>query len=85
LLLLLDHPDPELIILRTIADADSVHLTHVKTINLRENTALRPAEFFHDIVVDPSGTAVVVSCYASKLKVIQFSKEGHYEGEFDAT
>ncbi|KAH0586144.1 hypothetical protein H2248_007410 [Termitomyces sp. 'cryptogamus'] len=81
LLLLLSHPDPELIFLVYSENSSGSQLTATKQLSLYERTP-RSAEYFTDIVVHPSGKVAVVSCYVGKLRVIKF-KAGNHEEDFD--
>lgn len=82
LVVLLAHPDPELIFL-SYAESESMpaELQLTKQLPLYERTP-RAAEFFNDILVHPSGKLAVVSCYIGKLKIINL-KAGRFENEFD--
>lgn len=79
---MLAHPDPELIFL-SYAELETgfTELQPTKQLSLYERTP-RPAEFFNDILVHPSGKLAVVSCYAGKLKIINL-KAGRYQDDFD--
>jgi DNA damage-binding protein 1 len=81
---MLAHPDPELIFLSYAESEDAVaELQPTHNLSLYESTP-RPAEFFNDILVHPSGRLAVVSCYAGKLKIINL-KSGRYQDDFDAS
>ena len=84
---MLDHPDPELIVLEyTISNnrvRDTVHLRTVKHLSLYERSA-RAAEFCNTIIVDPSRTVAVISCYKGKLKVVLLEK-GSIQRDFDVS
>ncbi|KIK59844.1 hypothetical protein GYMLUDRAFT_74297 [Collybiopsis luxurians FD-317 M1] len=71
LFVLLDHPDPEVLILSYTESEEpgsgKLNLKH--QISLEERGS-RPAEFCTDALVHPSGEFAVVSCYAGKLKAI---------------
>jgi DNA damage-binding protein 1 len=80
-----DHPYPELIFLsystshngtRTVAELKTLH-----HLSLHERSA-RIAEFLNDVLLDPSGSVAVISCYAGKLKVVVMSG-GNYQRDFD--
>lgn len=80
--IMLTHPEPELLLLRYNEEEGSPpSLTVDKQISLFERLP-RIAEFFTDFLVHPSGELIVVSCYASKLKIINL-EDGKYVGEFD--
>ena len=83
LLLLTDHPDPELIFLSYVSSSASSKLEAKKHLSFVERSA-RPAEFFNDIAVSEDGTYAVVSVYTGKLKVIVFDR-GEYHADFDVT
>jgi DNA damage-binding protein 1 len=87
LVVLTDHPDPELIFLSyTISHNGTRDVPELKTLHhlsLYERSA-RPAEFFNDILLDTSGVVLVVSCYAGKLKVVLL-EGGRYESDFDVS
>ncbi|KAG8214764.1 CPSF A subunit region-domain-containing protein [Butyriboletus roseoflavus] len=85
LLVLTDHPDPELIfLLFTASKPGERDLSATRHLALFERSA-RPAEFCHDVLVDPSGAVAVVSIYTGKLKIIILTEEGGYESDFDAS
>ena len=46
-----------------------------------EGVGARPAEFCHDVLVDPSGAIAVVSVHTGKLWVITLSEEGGHEDD----
>jgi DNA damage-binding protein 1 len=87
LVVLTDHPDPELIFLSyTISHSgtrDVPELKALHNLSLYERNA-RPAEFFNGMLLDPSGVMLVVSCYAGKLKVVLL-EGGGYENDFDVS
>lgn len=78
---MLDHPEPELLFL--VYSEPLAQLVVKKQLPLYERSA-RVAEFFNNLLVDPSGTLAVVSCYTSRLKIIQLS-DGKYAGDFDVS
>lgn len=81
---MLAHPDPELIFLSYAETEDGVaELQLAHQLPLYERTP-RPAEFFNDILVHPSGKLAVASCYVGKLKIINL-RAGRYQDDFDAT
>ncbi|KAF5360619.1 hypothetical protein D9756_004828 [Leucocoprinus leucothites] len=83
LVVMLAHPDPELIFLSYAESEDGVaELQPTHQLHLYERTP-RPAEFFNDILVHPSGKLAIVSCYVGKLKIINL-KAGRYKDDFDA-
>ena len=78
--MLTDHPEPELVFLQyTVSESGEGDLSVTKHLSLFEKGA-QPAEFCHDVLVDPSGAIAVVSVYTGKLKIIVLSKE---EGDDD--
>ncbi|KAK7464711.1 hypothetical protein VKT23_005917 [Stygiomarasmius scandens] len=82
ILAFLDHPDPELLVLSySETGPDNGKLELIEQIQLDERSS-RPAEFFNDILVHPSGELVVVSCYAGRLKVFNLSS-GSYSENYD--
>ncbi|KXN88147.1 DNA damage-binding protein 1a [Leucoagaricus sp. SymC.cos] len=84
LVVLLAHPDPELLFLSYAESEDSTaELQPTHQLSLYERT-LRTAEFCNDILVHPSGKLAVVSCYIGKLKIINL-KAGRYQDDFDAS
>ncbi|KAG0700426.1 CPSF A subunit region-domain-containing protein [Suillus ampliporus] len=73
LLVLTDHPEPELIFLSfTLSGTGSTEIKATKYLSLSERSA-RPAEFCHTLLVYPSGGVAVVSAYTGKLKVVDMS------------
>ncbi|KAG2145900.1 CPSF A subunit region-domain-containing protein [Suillus clintonianus] len=85
LLVLTDHPEPELIFLSfTVNGAGSTEINPTKYLSLSERSA-RPAEFCHTLLVDPSGGVAVVSAYTGKLKVVVLDQNGGYDRDFDAS
>ncbi|KAG2758166.1 hypothetical protein P692DRAFT_20763238 [Suillus brevipes Sb2] len=82
LLVLTDHPEPELIFLSFTVN--STGITATKYLSLSERSA-RPAEFCHTLLVDPSGGVAVVSAYTGKLKVVVLDRNGQYDRDFDAS
>jgi hypothetical protein len=80
LVILTDHPDPELIFLSyDSASTPNLKVTHHLSLTER---APRPAEIFNDIVVNEDCTLGVVSLYSGKLKVVMFER-GQYHLDFD--
>lgn len=76
------HPDPELVFLAyNEPESGNGELIVKKQLSLYER-APRPAEFFNDLLVHPSGKLAVASCYAGKLKIINL-KAGAYTEDFD--
>jgi DNA damage-binding protein 1 len=63
---------------RDIAELKSIH-----HLSLYERNA-RPAEFFNDMLLDPTGAVLVASCYTGKLKVVLL-EGGSYENDFDVS
>ncbi|TFK40691.1 CPSF A subunit region-domain-containing protein [Crucibulum laeve] len=84
LVLMIAHPDPELIFFSfKLPVEETAELVADKQLSLYERTP-RPAEFFNNIIVHPSGKLAVVSCYTGKLKIVTF-KAGSYEQDFDVS
>ncbi|KAF9496184.1 hypothetical protein BDN71DRAFT_1415949 [Pleurotus eryngii] len=84
LVLMLDHPDPELIFLSyTESSAGTGELSVKKTMSLRARLP-RPAEFCNDLLIDPTGKVLLVSSYVGRLKVVVL-KNGMYGQDFDVT
>lgn len=84
-MVLTDHPDPELVFLTfDVSESGKKNLSVTRHLALFERSA-RPAEFCHDVLVDPSGTIAVVSIYAGKLKIVTLTPEGSYEKDFDSS
>ncbi|PBK75055.1 hypothetical protein ARMSODRAFT_929129 [Armillaria solidipes] len=80
---LLDQPEPELLFL-SFSEREQI-LKLDKQLSLSERSpSLRPAEFFTDILVDPSGQLAVVSCYQGKLKVLTL-ENGVYVKDVDVS
>ncbi|KAJ3985534.1 hypothetical protein F5890DRAFT_1647826 [Lentinula detonsa] len=68
---LLDHPDPEILILNYTETSErasgKLNIKHQVPLDERGS---RPAEFCLDAIVHLSGAFAVVSCYTGKLKVV---------------
>ncbi|KIK96855.1 hypothetical protein PAXRUDRAFT_10541 [Paxillus rubicundulus Ve08.2h10] len=85
LLVLTDHPEPELVFLSfTVSRSGDRVINAIKHLSLFERSA-RSAEFCHDVLVDPSGAIAVVSVYTGRLKVVILNEEGGYDRDFDAS
>ncbi|CAA7261433.1 unnamed protein product [Cyclocybe aegerita] len=84
IVVMIAHPEPELIIL-SYADSEGAtpELKVKKQIPLFERSP-RLAEFFTDFLIHPSGNLAVVSCYTGKLKIITL-KGGAYQNDFDVS
>lgn len=80
---MLAHPDPELIFLSYSESESGAELNTLKQLSLYERFP-RPAEFFNDVLVHPSGSLAVASCYTGKLKVIKLNA-GNYHEDFDVS
>lgn len=80
-----DHPYPELIFLSySVYQNGAGDVAELKTLHhlsLHERST-RTAEFFNDVLLDPSGSVAVISCYTGKLKVVLMSG-GNYQSDFD--
>ncbi|KAF9013379.1 CPSF A subunit region-domain-containing protein [Cyathus striatus] len=84
LLLFIAHPDPELVFFSyTEPEGGTPELIPKKQLPLYERTP-RPAEFFNNVLLHPSGRLAVVSCYTGKLKFINL-RAGNYDNDFDVT
>ncbi|EIW81285.1 hypothetical protein CONPUDRAFT_56293 [Coniophora puteana RWD-64-598 SS2] len=84
LLVLTDHPEPELVFITyTTHTSRKNELRITKKLSLAERTG-RIAEFFVDLLVDPTGQLAIVSTYAGKLKVVQLD-DGEYDSDFDVS
>ncbi|KAJ7163276.1 mono-functional DNA-alkylating methyl methanesulfonate N-term-domain-containing protein [Mycena filopes] len=86
LIVMLDHPDPELIFLtyEQPAGADgTLSITHRLEL-VEHNSNQRPAEFFNDLLVHPDGNLALISCYSGKLKLVAL-KEGKFVSASDAS
>ncbi|EGN98024.1 hypothetical protein SERLA73DRAFT_109335 [Serpula lacrymans var. lacrymans S7.3] len=85
ILVLTDHPDPELIFLSYQASqSGGLDLIYTKHLSLLERGA-RFAEFFNNVLVDPTGRLAVVSPYTGKLKIVLITPEGTYDTDFDVS
>ncbi|TFY70381.1 hypothetical protein EVG20_g2619 [Dentipellis fragilis] len=85
LILMTDHPEPKLAVLTfNVSASGEGALSKLRVVDLQERSSLRHAEFFHDVVVSPSGDVALASCYAGKLKVLVFD-DGKLKQEFDVT
>lgn len=80
-LVLTDHPDPKLILLKFDDSNESPELKDIWSESLFDRNA-RHAEYLTDIVVHPAGRAAVVSCHIGKLRVLTF-KAGKVDKNFD--
>ncbi|PPR07110.1 hypothetical protein CVT24_010946 [Panaeolus cyanescens] len=82
LLVMLTHPEPELLFL-SYSESESEDSTLVveESISLFERTP-RLAEFFTNVIIHPSGSLAIASCYAGKLKVLKL-KAGRCIDNFD--
>lgn len=81
-LVLTDHPEPELIFL-SLTQSGTV-LVVTKRLSLFERSS-RPAEFLHDVVVSPCGKYAVVSVYTARLRIVLLDAEGRYDRDIDAS
>ncbi|KAJ6584701.1 CPSF A subunit region-domain-containing protein [Mycena capillaripes] len=88
LIVMLDHPEPELIFLTyTQPPGAKGTLSITKRLELvqpQRNHSQRPAEFFNDVIVHPDGSLAIVNCYTGKLKVVVLNA-GNYKSDFDAS
>lgn len=83
LLVLTDHPEPQLILLALANDNGTPSLISKGAISLHDRHASH-AEFCTEIALHPSGQLGVVSCYKGKLTVVSF-KKGLIGDYFDVT
>lgn len=84
LVLMITHPEPELIFLSYVeSETGATELVVKKRLNLLDRSP-RLSEFFNDLLVHPSGTLAVVHCYSGKLKVVVL-KAGNYQQDFDVS
>lgn len=84
LVLMLTHPEPELIFLSYAeSETGAAELVVKKRLTLHDRSP-RLSEFFNDLLVHPSGTLAVVHCYSGKLKVVVL-KAGNYQQDFDVS
>lgn len=81
-LVLTDHPEPELIFL-SLTQSGTV-LTVTERLSLFERSS-RPAEFLHDVVVSPCAQYAVVSVYTARLRIVLLDAEGQYDRDIDAS
>ncbi|EIN12704.1 hypothetical protein PUNSTDRAFT_97523 [Punctularia strigosozonata HHB-11173 SS5] len=86
LLVLTDHPDPKLIALELEDEGDTPRLVEIKTSSGTKSISLhdknsRQAEFLTDVWVHPSGSVILVSCYAGRLTVVRV-RDGVLQQEF---
>lgn len=82
LALMTSHPDPELVFFSyKETESGGSELTVQDTLSLYERSP-REAEFYNDLIIHPSGTVAIASCYVGKLKVIKL-KAGGYVDNFD--
>ncbi|KAF9053599.1 hypothetical protein BDZ89DRAFT_1056185 [Hymenopellis radicata] len=80
IVVLLDHPDPELLFLTFSAENPSLDLA--QTISLVEDGAPM-SEFYHGVLVDSNGELAVISTYQGKVKILQLA-DGLSAQESDA-
>ena len=83
LVLMITHPEPELIFLSYVESESGAELVVKKRLTLLDRSP-RLSEFFNDFLVHPSGTLAVVHCYSGKLKVVVL-KAGSYQQDFDVS
>lgn len=84
LVLMITHPEPELIFLSYVeSETGPAELVVKKRLTLLDRSP-RLSEFFNDLLVHPSGTLAVVHCYSGKLKVVVL-KAGNYQQDFDVS
>ena len=84
LVLMITHPEPELIFLSYVeSETGTAELVVKKRLTLLDRSP-RLSEFFNDLLVHPSGTLAVVHCYSGRLKVVVL-KAGNYQQDFDVS
>ena len=84
-LVLTDHPEPDLVFLSfTLSRSGASDLTVKKRLSLFQRNA-RPAEFFHDVIINYSGRFAVVSVYTARLLIVLLDDKGQYEGDVDTS
>ncbi|KAH9924683.1 CPSF A subunit region-domain-containing protein [Epithele typhae] len=83
LLVMTDHPDPNLILMSYVVDAGAPSVVPIGSLSLYDR-ALRQSEFVVDFQVDPTGSIAVASCYTGKLKVVVLEK-GKLGAAFDVS
>ncbi|KAF7975350.1 hypothetical protein HWV62_9805 [Athelia sp. TMB] len=83
LIILADHPDPELIFLSYAVKNGVGELQTKHHLSLFERSG-RAAEYLTGMILDRSGTIMAVSCYAGKLKLVVLA-EGIYDSDFDVS
>ncbi|KAL6302826.1 mono-functional DNA-alkylating methyl methanesulfonate N-term-domain-containing protein [Sparassis latifolia] len=83
ILVLTDHPEPKLIVLKYVADSAGASLVTTGDLSVHDRYG-RQSEFVTDVLVDPTGQVAVISCYVGKLKVIQFD-DGGISNQFDVS
>ena len=82
--LMITHPEPELIFLSYVeSETGAAELVVKKRLNLLDRSP-RLSEFFNDVLIHPSGRLAVVHCYSGKLKVVVL-KAGNYQKDFDVS
>ncbi|KAH7926445.1 hypothetical protein BV22DRAFT_1118853 [Leucogyrophana mollusca] len=84
ILVLTDHPEPQLIFVTLTISGSGPPEVKTKFLSLFERS-VRAAEFFNNVVVDPSAGIAVVSVYTGKLKIIVLDEEGGHAKDFDAS
>ncbi|CAK5284351.1 unnamed protein product, partial [Mycena citricolor] len=86
LIVMLDHPEAELIFLEFKRSQDSRYsLVISKRVELvQRNVNQRPAEFFNDLIVHPHGRIAIASCFSGKIKVVRLNG-GHYLSDMDVS
>ena len=84
LLLMITHPEPELIFLSYVeSETGAAELVVKKRLTLLDRSP-RLSEFFNDVLVHPSGRLAIVHCYSGRLKVVVL-KAGSYQQDFDVS
>lgn len=80
---MLAHPDPEVLFFSFEESVNGQKQLVVNHTVLLQERGTRPAEFFNDLLIHPSGKVAIVHCFMGRIKVIQL-KAGDYEQDSDA-
>lgn len=79
---MLAHPDPEVLFFSFEESLNGQKKLVVNRALLLQERGTRPAEFFNDLLVHPSGKIAIVHCFMGRIKVIQL-KAGDYDEDYD--
>ncbi|KAG2010117.1 pre-mRNA-splicing factor rse1, variant 2 [Coprinopsis cinerea AmutBmut pab1-1] len=84
LVLMTSHPDPELVFFSYRDNVEGgAQLKVTKSLSLYERSS-RTAEFFNDLLIHPSGTLAIASCYVGKLRIVKL-EGGDWVEDYDYT